>query len=120
MTGVQTCALPIYSILSSSSDNEEDFATHELSTNIDLYLKEKRIDIDQDPLEWWKVRAKTYPELSDFARSYLACPPSSVASERLFSGAGQIYDEKRSRLSAERAEKLLFLKFNLPTIEFEY
>ena len=25
-----------------------------------------------------------------------------------------VYDEKRSRLSAERAEELLFLKFNLP------
>jgi hypothetical protein len=52
------------------------------------------------------------------ARSYIACSPSSAASENLFSGAGLIYDEKRTKLTPERAEKLLFLKFNLPVIKF--
>ena len=44
------------------------------------------------------------------APQYLSCPPSSVTSEQLFSGAGLIYDEKRNRLLTEKPEKLLFKK----------
>ena len=42
-----------------------------------------------------------------------SAPPTSVSSERLFSGAGKIYDLKRNRLAPERAEILLFIKNNL-------
>lgn len=35
-------------------------------------------------------------------------------SERLFSAASHVIDEKRNRLSCETAEKLLFIKKNLP------
>ena len=35
-----------------------------------------------------------------------------MASERLFSGAGDVYDDKRNRLAPEKAEMLLFIKNN--------
>ncbi|KAJ8370631.1 hypothetical protein SKAU_G00106590 [Synaphobranchus kaupii] len=38
----------------------------------------------------------------------------SVESERLFSTASIMIDERRSRLTAETAEKLIYLKNNLP------
>ena len=37
-----------------------------------------------------------------------------------FSGAGEMYDEDRNILSAERTGELLFLAFNLPIVEFKY
>lgn len=71
-----------------------------------MYLKEKRIGLGEDPLAWWRIHAEADPGLSHLARPY-------IASERLFSGAGLAYGEKQSRLSAERASKSLFLKYNL-------
>lgn len=80
------------------------------------YNREKRIAIDQDPLLWWKMNTK-YQSLNSIARQYLSCPPSSVASEQLFSGAGLIYDPLRNRLNGDKAAKLLFIKYNLLTLE---
>ena len=59
---------------------------------------------------WWKENRHHFPQLSQIARLYLAPSPTSIASERLFSTAGDIYDEKRNRLALERAEMLLFIK----------
>lgn len=53
---------------------------------------------------------------------YLCTPFTSVESERLFSTVSSVLDEKRSRLTAERAEMLAFLSKNLPDMlkpEFE-
>ena len=43
------------------------------------------------------------------ARKYLSASPISVASEQLFSSAGQLYAARRSSLLGENAEKQLFL-----------
>ncbi len=47
-----------------------------------------------------------------------ACAPAT--SECLFSKAGQIYDERRSRLLDSNCEKLLFLMINLHVVKFDY
>ena len=39
----------------------------------------------------------------------------SVPSERLFSGATLVYNDQRKRLLPEKAEMLLYLKYNLPS-----
>lgn len=75
---------------------------------------------DSDPLAWWKANSSRYPKLNKLAREYLGPPPSSVASERLFSTAGDIVTDARSRLLPERAEQLIFLKVNLPAINFRF
>jgi len=44
---------------------------------------------------------------------FIARPTSTVPSEQVFSTAGDILTDKRSRLSTDNAEQLLILKENL-------
>ena len=108
-------------ILGSSSDDEEEYIVKESTLEVlEKYNKEKRQKQDEDVLKWWNEKSNNYPDLSKVACMYLSCPPSSVPSEQLFSGAGHIYDDRRKRLHGDKAEKLLFLKHNLPGIKFDY
>lgn len=108
-------------IIASSSDEEPEERTKTNTMDmVHKYHKEKRLGADEDPLKWWKAKITEYPELGKLAKQYLSCPTSSVTSEQLFSDAGNIYDEKTNHLQGEKAEKLLFLKKNLPLLKFEY
>jgi len=49
-----------------------------------------------------------YQASSKVAQIYLAPPPTSVPSERLFSVAGDVTSEHCARLNSENAEKLIF------------
>lgn len=111
------------SILASSSDDEAENSSVVtlLMKDIEKYHREKRISgTSQDSLQWWKTMKTVYPDLAKVACQYLSCPPSSVPSEQLFSSAGLIYDAKRNRLLPEKVDKLLFLKRNLPILNFKY
>ncbi|ESO11287.1 hypothetical protein HELRODRAFT_153199, partial [Helobdella robusta] len=70
----------------------------------------------EDPATWWKFNTAKYPTISKVAQVYLAPPPTSVPSERLFSTAGDIITEHRTRLLPDNAEKLIFLKYNASLI----
>ena len=61
-----------------------------------------------------------YPLLAKAARRYLAAPPTTVASEWVFSRVGMIYEPKRKRLQGKKANKLLFCNTNLPLCNFTY
>jgi len=50
----------------------------------------------------------------------LSAPPTSAASEQLFSAAGQTYSDRRSSLLGENVEKLLFLAYNIRLFDFKY
>jgi len=58
---------------------------------------------------WWRVNEHRFPVLAAVARAYLATPPSSVQSEHIFSTAGNTLNEHRTRLTADNAERLIFL-----------
>ncbi|XP_064078440.1 zinc finger BED domain-containing protein 4-like [Macrobrachium nipponense] len=108
-------------ILSSSSDENDEPTESNVVKEIKVYHKQKRIrGSNEDALKWWNQNSGDFPKLVKIERTYLCCPPSSVPSEQLFSSAGLIYDEKRTRLLADKAEKLLFLKSNLPLLKFNY
>jgi len=74
----------------------------------------------QDSLLWRHINEHRFPVLAIVARAYLPTPPSSVHSERTFSSAGDTLNEHRTRLTADNAERLIFLKFNQPLLNFTY
>ena len=50
--------------------------------------------------------------LSVLAQHYLCPPATSVPSERLFSAAGNLHDDKRNRILPTLTEDLLFIQNN--------
>nr|CAI5864400.1 unnamed protein product [Callosobruchus analis] len=90
--------------LNVNEDQEEDFSTAEdnlllkIQSHLREYKKEKRLPLHEDPLMWWNGNVHKYLHILPIVRQYLSAPPSSVASEQLFSGAGLIYEEHRNRL----------------------
>src|SRR5678816_2738595 len=90
--------------LQSSSDEETHALSKDAVQMIENYHQEKRLDTNQMTIlsvggVLIKQNANVYPRLSKLARKYLACPPTSVPSKRVFSNVGLIYDETRNRLS---------------------
>ena len=91
--------------LSTAQDKDEQ----ELS----LYCSAEYIDRKEDPLSWWRKNKSRFPTLTKIAREYLAIPAMSTPSERIFSAAGYISCQRRSRLSGENLNQLVFLNKNM-------
>ena len=70
-------------------------------------------DKDADPLLWWRLHHTSFPTLAKLAKKYLCIQATSVASERLFSGAGNIVNAKRNCLKPGKVNQLCFLMNNL-------
>ena len=85
------------------------------SDQLNTYLVEPLITFDRDSCySWWVSNRYSFPHLAKIAWQYLCAPPTSEASEKLFSGAGDVYDDSRSRLAPEKAEMLLIIKNDFP------
>src|SRR5436189_271238 len=61
-----------------------------------------------------------FPILSNLARKYLAVSATSTASERLFSDAGNLLTNKRTRMKPTLFKKIMFLKRNSSKLESIY
>jgi hypothetical protein len=88
-----------------------------IETELSTYLAEGLLPRKEDPFLWWKLNQHRLPTMASMALVYLASPPTSVPSERVFSTAGDIITDHRSRLLPENAEKLILLKFNLHLLD---
>lgn len=106
------------------SDSEETATTNSknctFEAELNKYLKQRCIPRQESAHEWWSKNKLKFPCLATLALKYLCSPSSSVYSERLFSEAGNIYEEKRANLLPERAESLVFLHHNLPLVNVSY
>ena len=58
---------------------------------------------------WLNLNKSKYLDLTSFPRKYFSAPLSSVYSERLFSEAGNLYEQKRYRLLPKTGKKLTFI-----------
>ncbi|KAI8503755.1 hypothetical protein Bbelb_187260 [Branchiostoma belcheri] len=65
-----------------------------------------------DPCQFWKGKMEELPLLAKFARQYLIAQATSVASERVFSTAGDVVSAERACLDPENVNILIFLKKN--------
>ena len=62
--------------------------------------------------DWWKIHKKNFPHLFKVFQKYIHIPATSVPSERMFSLAGNIITEKRTRLLPRNMNILTFLHHN--------
>lgn len=102
-------------------DDTRETPDHDAPTQSDLLRRE--IDLyatlptlpskDDDPLEWWRSNQHNFPCLAKLARKYLCVQATSVASERAFSGAGNIVTARRNCLKPSKVNQLCFLSANL-------
>lgn len=79
---------------------------------IQRYQEEDILQRKADPLDWWKNHSILFPRLSKLAKEKLCALGTSVPCERLFSKAGLIVSQRRSRLSDNKTQILLFLNSN--------
>ena len=63
-------------------------------------------------LQWWKENKTFFPCLFKAAQAYLHIPATSVPSERIFSLAGYVVCDRRSKMLATNVNKSIFLKRN--------
>ncbi|KAM4559372.1 zinc finger BED domain-containing protein 4 [Odontesthes bonariensis] len=96
------------------NDPDPPRQTSATAQQLDCYLSEVLIPRSDDPLTYWRTNRGRFPALARMARRYLAAPCTSTDSERLFSAASNVLNERRNRLTCDKAEKLLFVKKNLP------
>jgi hypothetical protein len=83
--------------------------TSSVLPEIDQYLKAPLLARSENPLQWWKENKNNYHNIFKVVCKYLCTVATSVPSERLFSKAGELISQKRSRLKAENVDMILFL-----------
>ena len=80
---------------------------------IQRFLAEPHLSRGEDPLTYWGTRANVFPNVYKLAQRYLNIPATSVPCERVFSKAGEVVSQRRSRLKPKTVEMLLFLNKNV-------
>lgn len=103
----------LHDILEEQEDSGAASSSSTTLVQVQSYLTEPTVPVTDNPFQYWAVNRLRLPGLAAFAAKYLSAPCTSVESERLFSTVSDIVDEKRNRLTAERAEMLVFLRKNL-------
>lgn len=81
---------------------------------INEYNKLPHLSWNKDPIEAWRLKQKdgVLLPMIPVVKKYACIPATSVPSEQLFSAAGDLVREKRSRLSHKHVDVLLFLNKN--------
>lgn len=77
------------------------------------YIEDAQINRKADPLKYWQKKEAILPRLAKLAKKHLSLVATSAPSERVFSVAGQLVSERRSRLTTENVEKIMFMHENI-------
>lgn len=79
-----------------------------VTSEIELYKKTWGTDAD-NILQWWRNHEKDFPLLHQLGRKILCVPASSASSERAFSSANRVLEDRRTNLKSENVDSILFL-----------
>ena len=96
----------------SSTSTGTASVSDQFKCELEIYLQYPSLDIDESPLQWWKLECKRLPLLSIAARKYLCICATSITSERVFSVGGQVVNSRRSFLKPHKVNALIFLAKN--------
>ena len=87
-------------------------STAQATVHLTAYMEEPVLpDDNADVIKYW-YQYTACDALKNIALEYLIVPATSVPSERVNSTAGNTISEKRSRLTPDMAEKLVFVRQN--------
>ena len=89
--------------------------TSQAIVHLNSFLSSDIVDEEENVIEFWE-KYTDCKELREIALMYLTIPATSVPAEQVHSTAGNIITDKRNRLTAEMAEKLIFLRENFDFI----
>lgn len=92
-----------------ATKNDYNASNENICFELKQYLKQPLVERHENPLEYWSSMKFMYSSMYKLAIRYISIIGTSVPSERLFSQAGIIKTDSRSRLSGENLNKLLFL-----------
>ena len=90
----------------SISDDTHAVRMNDVDTELQSYFDQPRLDVN--PVKFWTQHKKT--PLTALALQLLSIPCSSAPVERLFSKAGIVLSQRRTRTASSKLEKLMFLK----------
>ena len=91
------------------ADSDDDEAPGGVSKELENYLKERKLKVDEDPFAWWRNRRDEYPLMSKLARKYMAVEGTSTPAERVISRLGAVLTKRRQSLTGDMFSKIMFL-----------
>ncbi|XP_025410382.1 zinc finger BED domain-containing protein DAYSLEEPER-like [Sipha flava] len=62
--------------------------SQKIKNELDLYINNPKIGVEQDSLDWWNINKTTYPIMFVSAKKVMTIQATSLASERIFSKGG--------------------------------
>ena len=79
-----------------------------IQQELDCYLGHPILEMEEDPLIWWRVEHQRYPHLAKLAQKYLCLlwHKSSCRGNLQYIIAGQIVSDRRSALKPDRVDQL--------------
>lgn len=69
------------------------------------------------PTQWWKQHETVFPSMAKLTRKYLSIPAASVASERMFSTAGNFVTDRRNCSVDHAVSDLIFSNLALKCLQ---
>ncbi|KAL9241161.1 hypothetical protein vseg_015303 [Gypsophila vaccaria] len=63
-----------------------------------------------DLMSWWREQSRSIPVMSAMAKYFLSIQVPSVASERAFSAAKRVLDEKRASMNSDTLRSVYALR----------